>query len=102
MHYTLRKLKQRKAYSISLCSSRLGIKYPEVRAVAPNTSAFAVKTPVTPAIALHNPIEAGKTLCPTDAMTDTNLEAHNNSIEIIFPRLGETCTTSELTALLEK
>ena len=38
----------------------------------------------------------------TDAMTDTNLEAHNNSIEIIFPRLGETCTTSELTALLEK
>ncbi|CAB4747645.1 MAG: isochorismatase family protein [Actinobacteria bacterium] len=38
----------------------------------------------------------------TDAMTDTNLEAHNNSIEIIFPRLGETCTVSELTALLEE
>ncbi len=38
----------------------------------------------------------------TDAMTDTNMDAHNNSIEIIFPRLGETCTTSELTALLEK
>jgi nicotinamidase-related amidase len=38
----------------------------------------------------------------TDAMTDTNPDAHRNSIEQIFPRLGETATTAEVLELLEK
>jgi nicotinamidase-related amidase len=37
----------------------------------------------------------------TDAMADTNAEAHANSITRIFPRLGETGTTEEILALLE-
>ena len=32
----------------------------------------------------------------TDAMTDTSAEAHANSVERIFPRLGETATTAEI------
>ncbi len=36
----------------------------------------------------------------TDAMTDMSLEAHDNSIALIFPRLGETGTTAEVLALL--
>lgn len=32
----------------------------------------------------------------TDAMTDRDAEAHRNSVERIFPRLGETTTTDEL------
>jgi nicotinamidase-related amidase len=36
----------------------------------------------------------------TDAMTDMNPDAHTNSIERIFPRLGETGTTSEVVELL--
>jgi nicotinamidase-related amidase len=35
-----------------------------------------------------------------DAMTDTNADAHNNSITRIFPRLGETGTTQEIIELL--
>jgi nicotinamidase-related amidase len=35
-----------------------------------------------------------------DAMTDTNPDAHLNSITRIFPRLGETGTTEEILALL--
>ncbi|MFE5175717.1 hydrolase [Streptomyces sp. NPDC056634] len=38
----------------------------------------------------------------TDAMTDLDVEAHRNSIERIFPRLGETGTTGEITELLAK
>jgi nicotinamidase-related amidase len=38
----------------------------------------------------------------TDAMTDRQAEAHENSIERIFPRLGETATTDEILALLDK
>ena len=38
----------------------------------------------------------------TDAMTDLDAEAHRNSIERIFPRLGETGTTQEILDLLEK
>jgi nicotinamidase-related amidase len=38
----------------------------------------------------------------TDAMTDLNAEAHENSIKRIFPRLGETGTTREIIALLER
>ncbi|MGW6140620.1 hydrolase [Streptomyces sp. NPDC055144] len=38
----------------------------------------------------------------TDAMTDLDVEAHRNSIERIFPRLGETGTTEEITELLAK
>ncbi|PTB22707.1 hydrolase [Trinickia symbiotica] len=38
----------------------------------------------------------------TDAMTDTNADAHANSVTRIFPRLGETGTTSEVLALLKK
>ena len=36
----------------------------------------------------------------TDAMTDLNAGAHENSIKTIFPRLGETTTTDELLARL--
>jgi nicotinamidase-related amidase len=35
-----------------------------------------------------------------DAMTDLDADAHANSIARIFPRLGETGTTSEIVALL--
>ena len=38
----------------------------------------------------------------TDAMTDLSPEAHRRSIDLIFPRLGETGTTSELLDLLDK
>lgn len=37
----------------------------------------------------------------TDAMTDLNPDAHNNSITRIFPRLGETGTTREILDLLD-
>lgn len=37
----------------------------------------------------------------TDAMTDLRAEAHANSIERIFPRLGETGTADEILALLD-
>ena len=36
----------------------------------------------------------------TDAMTDMSLEAHQNSLERIFPRLGEMGATAEMLALL--
>jgi nicotinamidase-related amidase len=36
-----------------------------------------------------------------DAMTDLDAEAHRHSVEKIFPRLGETATTSEVLDLLE-
>ncbi len=35
-----------------------------------------------------------------DAMTDMNLDAHNNSIARIFPKLGETGTTQEIVDVL--
>ena len=35
-----------------------------------------------------------------DAMTDTNADAHHNSVTRIFPRLGETGTTQEIIDLL--
>ncbi|MFC9501014.1 hydrolase [Streptomyces sp. NPDC056982] len=38
----------------------------------------------------------------TDAMTDLDVEGHRNSVERIFPRLGETGTTEEITELLAK
>ncbi|MEU9097890.1 hydrolase [Streptomyces sp. NPDC048361] len=38
----------------------------------------------------------------TDAMTDLRADAHRNSIEAIFPRLGETGTTAEIRELLAK
>ena len=37
-----------------------------------------------------------------DAMSDMSPEAHTNSLTRIFPRLGETGTTQEIIALLEK
>ena len=36
----------------------------------------------------------------TDAVGDRSLEAHENSVSHIFPRLGETGTTDEVLALL--
>jgi nicotinamidase-related amidase len=36
-----------------------------------------------------------------DAMTDSNADAHHNSVTRIFPRLGETGTTAEIIDLLE-
>ena len=38
----------------------------------------------------------------TDAMTDTNADAHANSVDLVFPRLGETGTTAEILELLEQ
>jgi nicotinamidase-related amidase len=38
----------------------------------------------------------------TDAMTDRDPRAHQNSIELVFPKLGETGTTAEVLALLER
>jgi nicotinamidase-related amidase len=37
----------------------------------------------------------------TDAMTDMNIDAHGNSVTRIFPRLGETGTSSEIVAFLD-
>jgi len=36
----------------------------------------------------------------TDAMTDLNAAAHENSVKMIFPRIGETVTTDELLKVL--
>jgi nicotinamidase-related amidase len=36
-----------------------------------------------------------------DAMTDSNADAHHNSVTRIFPRLGETGTTEEIIELLD-
>ena len=38
----------------------------------------------------------------TDAMTDINTDTHHNSVTRIFPRLGETGTTDEIIAILDK
>jgi len=38
----------------------------------------------------------------SDAMTDLNAAAHENSLERIFPRLGETGTAADVLALLER
>jgi nicotinamidase-related amidase len=38
----------------------------------------------------------------TDAMTDLRLEAHENSVRQIFPRLGETATADEIVGLIDK
>ncbi|MEU9213860.1 hydrolase [Streptomyces sp. NPDC048415] len=38
----------------------------------------------------------------TDAMTDIDAETHRNSVERIFPRLGETGATVEIVELLDK
>ena len=37
-----------------------------------------------------------------DAMTDLNADAHANSVERIFPRLGETGHSAEIIALLDR
>jgi nicotinamidase-related amidase len=37
-----------------------------------------------------------------DAMTDMSLEAHDNSVARIFPRLGETGSTGEIVGLLDR
>ena len=37
----------------------------------------------------------------TDAMTDSQRQAHDNSVSLIFPRLGETGTAADVIALLE-
>ncbi len=36
----------------------------------------------------------------TDAMTDTDTSAHENSVQRIFPRLGETATTADIIYIL--
>jgi nicotinamidase-related amidase len=38
----------------------------------------------------------------TDAMSDIEAETHRNSVERIFPRLGETGTTDEILEVLAK
>ena len=37
-----------------------------------------------------------------DAMTDLSLEAHDRSVALIFPRLGETGSTQEIVKLLDR
>ncbi len=37
----------------------------------------------------------------TDAMTDRDSDAHDGSVQRIFPRLGERATTAEILAMLE-
>jgi nicotinamidase-related amidase len=37
-----------------------------------------------------------------DAMTDLNADAHTNSVERLFPRLGETGSTRQILALLDR
>jgi nicotinamidase-related amidase len=37
-----------------------------------------------------------------DAMTDTSADAHRNSVGLIFPKIGETATTSDIVAMLEE
>ncbi|MFA3842086.1 isochorismatase family protein [Streptomyces sp. NPDC056910] len=37
----------------------------------------------------------------TDAMTDMDPEAHRNSLERVFPKLGETGSTAEVAALVQ-
>lgn len=37
----------------------------------------------------------------TDAMTDRDPDAHENSIKRIFPRIGETATTEDVLAILD-
>jgi nicotinamidase-related amidase len=39
---------------------------------------------------------------PIDAMTDTSIETHTNSITRIFPRIGETGSTQDVLDLLAK
>ncbi|OHV35158.1 MULTISPECIES: isochorismatase family protein [Pseudofrankia] len=38
----------------------------------------------------------------TDAMADMSVESHRHSLQVIFPRLGETATTAEILELLAK
>jgi nicotinamidase-related amidase len=38
----------------------------------------------------------------TDAMTDRDPDAHQNSIERIFPKLGETASTAQILDLLDR
>ena len=49
-------------------------------------------------------MEAGFNASPLalDAMTDMSLEAHDNSVQRIFPRIGETGASAEIVALLEE
>lgn len=37
----------------------------------------------------------------TDAMTDLNMDTHNNSVKLIFPRLGETGSCEDIKAQLK-
>ncbi|MCW3170931.1 cysteine hydrolase family protein [Shewanella subflava] len=39
---------------------------------------------------------------PTDAMTDVNIEAHNNSVSNLFPKLAETGSTAAVLTLLDQ
>ena len=38
----------------------------------------------------------------TDAMTDTDADAHHNSVVRIFPKMSETGTTQQLLGLIDK
>ena len=37
---------------------------------------------------------------PVDAMTDSSRDAHNHSVEVIFPRIGEVGTTDDILRLI--
>jgi nicotinamidase-related amidase len=37
-----------------------------------------------------------------DAMTDLNPDAHRNSVERVFPRIGETAATNDVLTLLKQ
>ena len=38
----------------------------------------------------------------TDAMADRDADAHAHSVQRVFPRLGETATTGDILAMLDK
>ncbi len=39
---------------------------------------------------------------PIDAMTDMSLDEHNHSLTRVFPKIGETGSTQDVIALLER
>ncbi len=53
----------------------------------------------------HRPLDVRhgyQVVLATDAMTDRDRSAHDNSVEGIFPKLGETTTTEEVLQLVDR
>ena len=59
--------------------------------------------PLTPSVASRSAHELGYNVTfVTDAMTDMSEAAHRRALDLIFPRLGESGTTEELLAFVDK